>query len=666
MLDRFSLKSRERFLVDGRPWEISLRWEEGCDQRPYKVHLWRNSFFSLTFSDSDWERYFLKLYPDDLDGCGLYLGDRDTVKLLGECTTSCKEAIQGTPHTLTLKGEYDSITAFVDGSLCSSALVAPPIKELTVELSTTANSCVGFDDIVIRVENAESGWATLLEDHFEANLLQTEWLDSMLDLDSRRSRIAVTWAVLAVALLIDFAALILFGRRSPLKILLVFAMPQAMAILALQNILLLPLVPLLCCVGAVWLSKGFLSFFGDIQKGPWLYSAKKTRLLFWFTLCVIQAMHWLWFRKIWIFIEYETVALASLIPAILILGPYMGAIRMPAWLRSTVRLLTACLLVLSMELTIRSTPLQYLLDFEWRISKSFWQLERHTNLTVDHSKKEVFEDDIGNFYSREKPEEVFRIVCLGSSSTQGTFAVHRELESYPVQLDFLLERCSPGSFEVINAGMCGYRLTQLRIYFEQILSGLAPDLLILYFGDNGYFPSDLEYYKRVESLLKANPTLLTLHNQSEIKASLSLRWPHPALIKGYIFMARSRLFIGMKLLIDGFLSDRFERMADTHEKKFSISKSADLLVKAALKNGVAVLLIPEIMSDGSLACESDFEKIADLHKSEPVHLLKIENFDTSAYLVDYCHMNAQGYHELARIISDYLVDSGLVECTTNE
>ena len=710
-----SIRTKEIFPLENRQWEISLRWEDGRRRRPYRFsyNSSQSSTFALTFSELDRGRYFLEFEMDNPYGCCLYYEGPDARKALGDCTPLLyKKAIQTGPYTLTLRGENGSISALVDGFLCTSAIISLPLEKLMVALSTTASSCVAFDDIVVRVKKENSGWNSLLEEHFDANPFQTGWLDSRFDLDSMVSRITITWAALAAALLIDLAALGLFGRSSPKQVLVAVAVLQALAILSLQNILFLPLVPLLCCVGAVWASKALLSFFGRPQEvgqvlyrpsrillalviiavflafvlvvisgeggaeaiailgsgsiaamfvllvGQWIEPKHKNRLLFLFTLCGIQGLHWFWFRKISIFVEYETVSLASLIPAILMLGLCMGAIRRPAWMRAAGRLLITALLAVGIELTIRSTPVQYLMDFEWRTRNTFWDLQGHTNLIVDHSKEELFKDAGLAVYSRKKPEGVFRIVCLGSSSTEGYGSEHPELGSYPSKLDLLLERCSPGPVEVINAGVGGYRLTQLRIYFEQILSGLDPDLLILYFGGNGDNASDQDHYKRVKALLEANSSL---DYPDEVEAALSLRWPHPALVGAYLFMARSRLFMGMKLMADNLQQGNIEEEAG----KF-VFESADLLVRAALKIKSAVLLVPEITANRFTDYNFIFEELVHRYPKNPVYMLKIKGFDKASYLIDESHMNDAGYGELAGTIADFLIGSGLVRCRSNK
>jgi len=672
-----------------------------------------NNIFYLTFSDSDRGSHRLKFEPDDPDGCGFYHERQGEVEVLGECLPWCRETIRSGDHTLTLRGEDRSVSALVDGALCISAAMGHRPDELTVGLSTVALSCVAFDDIHVRLDELGAGWTPHLEERFDASPLQNARLASRFDFYSLRSRIILTWALIAAALLFDLAALALFGRRFPEQVLLLTSVPQMLTMIGLQNAFLLPLAPLLCSVSAVWTAKAFLSFSGLprevgriyyprrrilpalaliavsvvlpllpgpelrtalsggtfasasiaamllILSGKWVLRDQKRRFVSWFFLCGIQALHWFWFRKIWVFAGLETMVLVSMISAILLISLYAGAIWKPAWMRVSGRLLVVALLVVCVEFTIRSVPAQSILDFDRRISCSFWDLEKHTNLIEKQTGEHAPEEPYGNIHGREKTEGAYRIICLGSSSTAGVGADNPETESYPAQLGLLLRSGSNDSIEVINAGVGGYGLTQLRVYFEQILANLEPDLLILYFGGNRDRPSDYSYYKRVEALLEANPTIT---HPNEVEAALSLRWPHPALIRSYLFLARTRLFVGLKLLIDSILPDGGEGAAPAPDREF-YATSADLLVEAALRNGTAILLIPEIVIERKgHPYDSIFEELARSHAGEPVHMFRIEEFDVSTNMADPQHMNAKGYGEFAGIIADHLVGSGLIPC----
>jgi lysophospholipase L1-like esterase len=88
----------------------------------------------------------------------------------------------------------------------------------------------------------------------------------------------------------------------------------------------------------------------------------------------------------------------------------------------------------------------------------------------------------GPDFRKEKAPGVFRIVCLGDSTTfgMGDFG-----NSYPKVLGELLNEGLPAKrFEVINAGIPGTSLYQQRLHFESLFEGSNPDMVILMTGPN--------------------------------------------------------------------------------------------------------------------------------------------------------------------------------------
>lgn len=91
-----------------------------------------------------------------------------------------------------------------------------------------------------------------------------------------------------------------------------------------------------------------------------------------------------------------------------------------------------------------------------------------------------FEDSAGRAVALAKPEDVFRILCMGGSTTYGVGA--DKTNSYPSQLEGLLRRVYGGCgrrFEVLNLGVMGYHSWHTRIRFEAELAALRPDLVLI-------------------------------------------------------------------------------------------------------------------------------------------------------------------------------------------
>jgi lysophospholipase L1-like esterase len=91
-----------------------------------------------------------------------------------------------------------------------------------------------------------------------------------------------------------------------------------------------------------------------------------------------------------------------------------------------------------------------------------------------------FADSVGRTVSLAKADGVFRILCLGGSTTYGVGA--DKTNAYPAQLEDLLTRVYGGcgkAFEVLNVGVMGYHSWHSRLRFETELAALRPDLVLV-------------------------------------------------------------------------------------------------------------------------------------------------------------------------------------------
>jgi lysophospholipase L1-like esterase len=92
----------------------------------------------------------------------------------------------------------------------------------------------------------------------------------------------------------------------------------------------------------------------------------------------------------------------------------------------------------------------------------------------------------GREISRKKPAGVFRIFCLGGSTTLGA-GVPTERYSYPAILEEIFARSAkPGQnrIEVVNAGVFGYNSLHTSILATKLLDRFDPDLYLIMDGLN--------------------------------------------------------------------------------------------------------------------------------------------------------------------------------------
>ncbi len=89
-------------------------------------------------------------------------------------------------------------------------------------------------------------------------------------------------------------------------------------------------------------------------------------------------------------------------------------------------------------------------------------------------------------FSVNKPQNTFRIFCLGASTTQGVpYPLHA---AFPAQLDSLLEYANPEyDFEVINCGITAVTSHTVLDMAREIINNYQPDLLVVYSGHNEFY-----------------------------------------------------------------------------------------------------------------------------------------------------------------------------------
>ena len=129
------------------------------------------------------------------------------------------------------------------------------------------------------------------------------------------------------------------------------------------------------------------------------------------------------------------------------------------------------------------------------------KLQTPENSVVDKDwfKKNVSLNSLGyrDFeYSRERPKNTFRILMLGDSMTFGS-GIDKISDTYPKQLEVLLNKDSKQKFEVINTAYPGYN-TDSQLYDLYIKGfNFQPDMVFI-----GYYHNDIPRL----SYLRCDPT----------------------------------------------------------------------------------------------------------------------------------------------------------------
>ena len=107
--------------------------------------------------------------------------------------------------------------------------------------------------------------------------------------------------------------------------------------------------------------------------------------------------------------------------------------------------------------------------------------------TPNYRKGQTFHNSLGyrnDDFTAEKPDNVFRIVALGGSSTYDV-SIEDNKKIFTAQLEKLLkEDYGYQNVQVINAGVPGYNSWEILVNLEFRVLDLDPDLVIIYEGTN--------------------------------------------------------------------------------------------------------------------------------------------------------------------------------------
>ena len=97
----------------------------------------------------------------------------------------------------------------------------------------------------------------------------------------------------------------------------------------------------------------------------------------------------------------------------------------------------------------------------------------------------------------EKPDSLFRIVCLGGSTTYSAY-IGDDNKAYPFLVEQKLKlQYDYKNIEVINAGVPGYNSWESLINLQFKVLDLNPDMIIVYHGTNDVHPRFIppQYYR---------------------------------------------------------------------------------------------------------------------------------------------------------------------------
>ena len=701
------------------PWTLSftIKKEDRIVEMPW---------FEVWFAEGDAGEYLLKLAPFATGGFGggpgIYLvreGERERVASL-----SAEVLEIGAASRMELRLDHDGrgLNLTINGRRAAHLPTVESLSRPRIRFVTHPTNFVLVDDVRLECAGAGGERSVVFEEDFDlipiaVDLSSLAWCDT----DSIPFRTIHLLALLLAGILYDLLFFRVFGSwgsRQKAGLLLAGLNGQVTLLLILRAIFSLPYGPTVFGILVFILAKSLMLFrteeaggvvadTGGRLKGPgarhlaWINGS--ILLLICLHLFANPSTH---DRLVWhgaysigflglfgisllSFPSLNRLALVCLLQyaGFFLLGlfyPFMEAdtysilvflsigLAMIAGIRERrpARPLRAGLLILGLwvlllagaELTLRTTSLDRLLDFDRRVENLFWELEKHTALFGPKAARDTFEDNVGREHPRAKGPGVFRVICLGSSTTVGDGQCNAIMHSYPVQLEKRLREQDVPHAEVLNQGVSGYGFYQLMVYFNELLLPLDPDLVVLYFGSNADYPFHPAYYERARRVVEGAPYV---RSQKELEAALGLRWNPEWLVRAFLTLSRSRLFMGANCLVKGVSRLRIPD-SEAYKPRNDYGDILDEWLKACERSGVQVLLVPELLSYTPPHSRDLFRDACKRHRSGGVHYLDgVERFGgpgrANEYFIDHVHMNERGYDLLAEEIARFIRRNNLID-----
>jgi lysophospholipase L1-like esterase len=84
-----------------------------------------------------------------------------------------------------------------------------------------------------------------------------------------------------------------------------------------------------------------------------------------------------------------------------------------------------------------------------------------------------------------------RVLCLGDSNTYGLWLKHRDLNSYPAQLEALWNQGDRSPIEVMNLGYPGSNSSRVLGNLREMLDVFSPELVIVMVGANDFWTAPI-------------------------------------------------------------------------------------------------------------------------------------------------------------------------------
>jgi len=259
------------------------------------------------------------------------------------------------------------------------------------------------------------------------------------------------------------------------------------------------------------------------------------------------------------------------------------------------------------------------------------------------------------------PRDGLRIACVGGSTTQGVGG-----NSYPSELQKLLDASGAGEVEVLNFGVAGWTSAESLVNYALLAQDFEPDVVLVHHAVNDLLPrripdfrSDYRHFRKPWSQPELGPELRFLVESSEAVASVLARRQMGALIEN--FVARQAP--------TGWRPDPDAPFTGSSETFLRNLRALCVLVRS--HGGVPVLLTMPAGPEGEpWRLQGIREHNADVREfaaSEQVLLVDLEatferhSENLEPEFLDFVHLTRKGERAKANAVLTALRRAGLVE-----
>lgn len=256
----------------------------------------------------------------------------------------------------------------------------------------------------------------------------------------------------------------------------------------------------------------------------------------------------------------------------------------------------------------------------------------------------------GKNFSVKKQPGVFRIFCLGDSSTYGA-CVDKYNKIYASILEKILNSNSNAliKYEVITAGVPGYSSFQVLMNLEKRIKYWSPDLVTIYVGNNNDY--EINRYYDLEPIINC-PIM------SKIGGFFD---------RSYVFQLLKSYILKVKLSLAVFIDkDFFVKYRGSAFKLFE--KHLIQMSRIAKENHFKILFLsyPYVEKDGGTLGEltETNQSIRNASRETKVPLVDIVSVLRSRggeiYFLDRVHPNPAGHQIIAETIFNTMVKESII------